>query len=100
MMPLANQEGANSLSHALMLQEVSKASTATCMQIPGPRLLERDLCPFIQQPQWLVGCCAINTGHTLDKLAIYMATETHCTANACSVHHHSRNNTLAFPFEQ
>jgi len=71
MMPLANQEGANSLSHALMLQKVCetkvKASTAKHMHLPGPRLLKKDLCAFMKKPQWLVGCCAIDIGHVLER---------------------------------
>ena len=71
MVPLANQEGANSLSHALMLQKVCKtkvkASTAKYKHLPGPRLLKGDLCPFMRQPQWLVGCCAIDIGHVLER---------------------------------
>lgn len=71
MMPLANREGENSLSLALMLQKVCKtkvkASTAKYIHLPGPRLLKRDLCPFIQQPQWLVGCCAVDIGHALER---------------------------------
>lgn len=71
MMPLANQEGANSLSRTLMLQKACKtkveASTATAKYLPGLKLLKSDLCPFMKQPQWLAGCCAIDIGHVLER---------------------------------
>jgi len=70
------------------------------MQVLGPYLLESDLYPFMHEPQWLVGCCIINTGCALDKLAIYLCIETHCTTNEQSEYLRSCINTLAFPFEQ
>lgn len=67
MMPLANQERENSLSHALMLWKVCETNVKTSTALPGLELLKSDLCSFMKQPQWLAGRCAIDIGHVLER---------------------------------